>query len=159
MPADYFLKIDGIPGESQDDKHKNEIELSSWGWGETNEGQQGTSSGGGSGKVHMEDFKFTMQANKASPELFLACATGKHIKEALLTCRKAGDKPQEYLKIKFSDVHVSSYQTGGGEGAVLNETIDLYFQKIQIDYSPQKKDGSLDAPVSHWYDRKESKSG
>ena len=33
MAADYFLKIDGIPGESAaDSKHSGEISILSWSW-------------------------------------------------------------------------------------------------------------------------------
>src|SRR5204862_12063 len=106
--VDYFLKIDGIPGESQDDKHKDEIDLESWSWGETNSGTSSGGGGGGAGKVSMQDFSFGMRVNKASPKLFLACATGQPVAEATLTCRKAGKGQQEYLKIKFSDLLISN---------------------------------------------------
>jgi len=155
--VDYYLKLDGIPGESTDSKHKGEIDLESWSWGQTNDG---TGTGGGAGKVKMADFHFSMKINKASPKLFLACATGQHIKEGLLTCRRAGKDQQEYLKIKFSDLLISSYQTGGtgGEGGVVpNDNIALNFGKIEISYAPQKPDGTLDSPVVHNYSPKENK--
>lgn len=156
--VDYFLKIDGIPGESTDSKHKNEIDVESWGWTETNRGSHASGGGGGAGKVTVEDFSFTMRVNKASPKLFLACATGQHIKEALLTCRKAGKEQQEYLKIKFSDLLVSQFKTGGSSGDVVPmESIEMNFSKIEISYAPQKPDGSLDSPVVHNYSVKENK--
>jgi type VI secretion system secreted protein Hcp len=65
--VDYFLKLDGIEGESKDDKHKNEIDVESWSWGETQTGASGFGGGGGAGKVSMQDFHFTMKMNKASP--------------------------------------------------------------------------------------------
>jgi type VI secretion system secreted protein Hcp len=111
--VDYFLKIDGIEGEAQDKTHKNEIQLESFSWGETNAGSMGAGGGGGSGKVAMQDFHFVMTTNKASPKLFLACATGDHIKNAILVCRKAGKDQQEYLKYTFTDLLISSYQIGG----------------------------------------------
>src|SRR5450759_933279 len=89
MAVDYFLKIDGIKGESHDSKHKDEIDLVSWSWGETQTGSHAAGGGGGSGKVSMQDFHFVMHANLASPKLLLACANGEHIKEASLVCRKA----------------------------------------------------------------------
>ncbi len=150
--VDYFLKIDGIPGESADKTHKNEIDLLSWSWGEANAGSHAAGGGGGAGKVAMQDFNFTMTINKASPKLFLACATGQHIKEALLTCRKAGKEQQEYLKIKFSDLLISSYQTGGSGGDVVPvDQISFNFAKIETSYAPQKADGKLDSPVVHNY--------
>jgi len=156
--VDYFLKIDTIPGESTDSKHKAEIDIESWSWGETNSGTHATGGGGGAGKVNMHDFSFTMRVNKASPKLFLACATGQHIKEATLVCRKAGKDQQEYLKIKFSDLLISSYQTGGSTGDVVPvDQISLNFSKIEVNYAPQKPDGTLDAPVVHNYNLKENK--
>src|SRR5438874_12773374 len=111
--VDYFLKVDGIEGESQDSKHKNEIDLESFSWGETQSGTHAAGGGGGAGKVSMQDFHFVMKVNKASPKVMLACASGQHIPKAILTCRKAGTDQQEFLKIEFDDVLVSSYQTGG----------------------------------------------
>ncbi len=157
--VDYFLDIDGIKGESTDDKHKDKIDLESWSWGESNSGAHGAGGGGGAGKVAMQDFHFVMKVNKASPELMLACATGKHIPKATLICRKAGGTQGEFLKVTMSDLLVSSYQTGGsGHGGVLpTDQISLNFSKIEWDYKPQKKDGSLDASVKAGYDVKANK--
>src|SRR3954470_23110717 len=155
--VDYFLKIDGIDGESHQDKHKNEIELDSWSFGETNAGTMSRSSGGGAGKVSMQDFHFVMHVNKASPKLFLACATGEHIRTAKLVCRKAGKQQQEFLKVTFSDLLVSSYQTGGsGSADVLPvDQISLNFSKIEFEYAEQNSDGSLGASVKKGYDLKQ----
>jgi len=161
MAVDYFLKIDGIPGESQDDKHSNEIDVESWNWGQVNTGSHaGGGAGGGAGKVTVHDFNFTMRVSKASPKLFLACATGQHVKEATLVCRKAGKDPQEYLKIKFSDLLISNYQTGGSTGDVVPvDQVAFNFSKMEISYAPQKSDGSLDSPVVHNFDVQKNKGG
>ena len=157
--VDYFLKIDGIDGESQDDKHKGEIQLESWSWGETNAGTMSHGSGGGSGKVAMQDFHFVMKINKASPKLFLACATGQHIPKATLVCRKAGGEQQEFLKVNFSDLLVSSYQTGGSGGSdvIPMDQISFNFAKIEIEYKQQDAKGSATAPVKAGYDQKGAK--
>ncbi len=158
MAVDYFLKIKDIPGESQDDNHMDEIDLESWSWSESNSGSHAGGGGGGAGKVNMTDFSFAMRINKASPKLFLACARGDHIADAVLTCRKAGKEGQEYLKIKFSELLISNYQTGGGGGdEVPIEQITFNFAKIEFSYAPQKADGSLDSPVVHNYDLKKNK--
>ena len=160
MAVDYFLKLDGIEGESQDSKHKNEIDIESWSWGEANSGSHAYGSGGGAGKVDMHDFSFTMRVNKASPKLLLSCANGSHVKSALLTCRKAGKDQQEYLKMKFTDLLISSFQTGGSSGDVVPvESITFNFDKIEISYAPQKKEGGLDSPVVHNWSQKENKGG
>ncbi|MBI5384364.1 MAG: type VI secretion system tube protein Hcp [Verrucomicrobia bacterium] len=159
--VDYFLKIDGIEGEATDSKHKNEIDLQSWSWGETNAGSHAYGGGGGAGKVSMQDFSFSMHVNKASPKLMLSCATGTHIKGAVLTCRKAGKEQREYLIIKFADLLVSSFQTGGSSGSdvVPIDQIALNFAKIEYEYYPQKEDGTLGTKVPVWYDLKTQKGG
>jgi len=153
--VDYFLKIDGIEGESTAAGHTKEIELESWSWGETQIGTSGrTGTGSGAGKVSMQDFHFVMKANKASPKLMLACASGQHIKEGLLVCRKAGGKQEEFLKVKMSDLLISSYQTGGSAhgDVVPTDQISFNFSKIEFEYKPQKPDGSLDSPMNAGWD-------
>ncbi len=156
--VDYFLKVDGIDGESQDAKHKNEIQLESWSWGEAQTGTHFAGGGGGAGKVAMQDFSFSMRVNKASPKLFEACATGAHIKNAILTCRKAGKDQQEYLVVKFADLLVSSYQTKGDQGDVVPmDQISFNFTKIEFEYKEQKPDGTLGGAIKSGYNLKENK--
>jgi type VI secretion system secreted protein Hcp len=156
--VDYFLKIDTIDGESKDDKHKNEIDLESWSWGETNSGGEGYGGGGGAGKVSMQDFHFVMKVNKASPKLFLACATGQHIAKAVLTCRKAGGEQQEYWKWTFCDLLISSYQTGGSSGQVVPvDQISFNFSKIETEYKEQDAKGALGGAAKAGYDLKLNK--
>jgi type VI secretion system secreted protein Hcp len=157
MAVDYFLKIDGIEGESADSKHKNEIDVLNWSWSETQSGTMAYGGGGGAGKVSMQDFHFTMRVCKASPKLLLHCANGKHIPAAVLIARKAGEEQQEFLKIKFSDLLVSSFSTGGG-GAddVPMDSISLNFSKIEYEYKAQKADGSLDGPIPAGWNLKEN---
>ncbi|HEY3443029.1 MAG TPA: type VI secretion system tube protein Hcp [Paludibaculum sp.] len=158
--VDYFLKIDGIPGESQDHKHKDEIQIESFTWGATQGGGFSYGGGGGAGKVQMQDFHFTMKINKATPKLFLACANGEHIKSAVLTCRKAGKEQQEFLTVKLTDVLVSSYQSGGSGGSdvVPMEQISFNFAKVEFEYKEQKPDGTLAGGIKANYDLKQSKS-
>ena len=156
--VDFFLKIDGIEGESGDAKHANEIQISSWSFGESQSGAHSHGGGGGAGKVVMQDFHFTMSTNKASPKLFLACANGEHIPKAILTCRKAGKEQQEFLIWTFSDLLVSSYQTGGsGDSSVLpTDQIALNFTKVETAYKVQKPDGTLGAEFKAGYDLKKN---
>src|SRR5262245_42732213 len=156
--VDYFLKFDGIKGESADAKHKDEIDIESWSWGETHALGPGGSGGGGAGKVQMQDFHFVMTLNKASVSLMKACATGQHIKEATLSARKAGKQQLDYLTIKFNDVLISSYQSGGSEGTTnAIDQVSFNFAKIDVMYKPQKADGALDAGIHFKYDIKANK--
>ncbi len=160
MAVDYFLKIKGIEGESHDHKHKNEIDVLSFSWGETQTGTHAGGGGGGAGKVSMQDFHFVMKTNKASPKLLLACATGEHIGEALLVCRKAGKEQQEFMKIKFYDLLVSSYQTGGSSTGdeIPMDQISLNYAKIEYAYQEQQIDGTLGGPIKAGYDLKSMKA-
>ena len=157
--VDYFLKIEGYDGESKDSKHGGEIDVESWSWGETQSGTHGAGGGGGAGKVSMQDFHFVMKINKASPKLILACASGEHIKKAVLTCRKAGKDQQEFLKITMSDALVSSFQTGGSGGSdiIPTDQLSLNYAKIEFEYKPQKPDGTLDAAVKTGWDQAANK--
>jgi len=157
MAVDYFLKIQGIEGESHDAKHKNEIDVLSFSWGETQTGTHAGGGGGGAGKVSMQDFHFVMKTNKASPKLLLACANGEHIKEATMVCRKAGKDQQDFMKIKFSDLLVSSYQTGGSSTSdeIPMDQISLNYAKIEYEYRQQQPDGTLGGPIKAGYDLKQ----
>ena len=156
--TDFFLKIDGIEGESADGKHKGEIDLLSWSWGETQSGAHAAGGGGGAGKVSMQDFHFTMTVNKATPKLIQACAGGDHIPSAILTCRKAGGQQEEYLKYTFSDLIISSYQTGGssGSGVVPTEQISFNYAKMEVEYKEQKADGTLGGAIKAGWDLKKN---
>lgn len=159
MASDYLLKLEGIKGESTDAKHKDEIEVESFSWGATNPGTFASGGGGGAGKVNFQDIHFTSRASVASPNLMLACATGQHIKSAILTVRKAGKEQQEYYSVKISDALVSSYQSGGSEGssALPVDQFSLNFAKVEFEYKSQKPDGTLGAPVKGGYDLKQNK--
>lgn len=157
MAADYFLQITGIAGESTDAKHKNWIDVEAWSWGETNPQPVSAGSGSAAGKVQMQDFNFTTRVSKASPALFLACATGQHMKEAKLAAVKAGAMQQEFLTWTFSDVLVSGYQTAGAGGDLVMDQVSLSFSKIKVEYKAQKADGSLDTAIVAGWDKKANK--
>lgn len=151
MASDFLLEIDGIKGESNDTKHPGTIEIESFSWGATNSGAHATGGGGGAGKVSFQDLHFSTGVNKSSPLLMLACASGQHIKKAVLFVRKQGGDQQEYYTITLEDVLVSSYQSGGSSGggaSVPTDQFSLNFTQIKYEYKPQKPDGSLDSAVS-----------
>jgi len=153
--VDYFLKIDGIDGSSNDKTHKGEIEVESFSWGETQLGTIGSAGGGsGAGKVSMQDFHFTTQTSKASPVLFRKCATGEHIKEATLTARKSGSGQQEFLVIKMNDVLISSYNVGGSSDndEVPTDQLSLNFAKIAVVFT--NPDGTV---VNGDFDQRENR--
>jgi type VI secretion system secreted protein Hcp len=132
MAVDMFLKIEGIPGESQDDKHKDWIEVESFSWGLSNT-PRGAGGGGGAGKVSLQDLRFVQAVDKATPLLMRAACSGKHFPDAVLSVRKAGERQQDYLKYKLSDILISGLQIGGdGEHPVVE--VSLQWQKVTTSY-------------------------
>jgi type VI secretion system secreted protein Hcp len=159
MASDIHIKIGDVKGESLDDKHKGEIEVLSWSWGAAQQGTMAMGGGAGAGKVSFQDFNFVHGVDKSSPVLWQACASGKHYPDATLTVRKAGKDQQEYLIIKWKEVFVTSVTSSGtGEGGQTTESVSLQGNKVELEYKPQKADGSLDAGVFFKYDLKANKS-
>ena len=146
MATDTFIKIGDVKGESTDDKHKDEIDVLSWGWGATQSGYAHLGGGAGAGKVNIQDLSFVHYVDKSTPVLLQALADGTHFKDAKLCVRKAGGKEAiEYIVITMEEVFITSIQTGGHGGEdKLTETVSLNFGLVKFDYQPQKKDGSKD---------------
>jgi type VI secretion system secreted protein Hcp len=155
----WFLKLDGIEGESTDVAHKGEIDVQAWTWGVSNSGPVSAGGGGVAGKASFQDFHFVTKLSKASPKLFLACAAGTHIKEANLTgVRDVGNaKGGAFLKFKLGDVQVTSVQQGDSESDVPSEQFSLNYAKVEMNYFPQGGKGKLGPPVTAGWDLKVSK--
>jgi type VI secretion system secreted protein Hcp len=184
MAVDYFLKIDGISGESADDKHKGDIEVQSFSWGAANQGTFAMGGGGGAGKVNMGDFTIRKYVDVSSPKLIEACTTGKHISSVVLVCRKQGGSQQEYMKVTLTDVLVSGYVTASQvhqddwisglnynasksntgnftDSATIpvpGEEITLNFGKIEYEYREQDGKGGMKGPVKTVWDAKANKA-
>jgi len=158
MAVDMFLKLEGIKGEAQDEKHKDEIDVLAWSWGMHQSGTVHMGSGAGSGKVSVQDLSLTKFVDKSSATLVQHCATGKHITKGKLVVRKAGDKPLEYITIDFDDLIVTNVSTGGSGGDDrLTENVTLNFRQFKYTYKTQNKDGSAGAPVDFGWNIAENK--
>jgi len=156
VAVDIFLKLDGITGESTDSQHRGEIDLDSWSFGESNAAAH--TGGGGAGRVSMQDIHVTGKTSIASPQLMLACATGKHIKDGQITVRKAGVAGKgglEFLVIKFKLVLITSVQETGHSGDDgPTESITFAFEAIEIKYTEQNADGGAGAASDFTWDLK-----
>lgn len=141
--SDYLLELDGVKGESKDDKHKGAIEIESFSWGVSNTGASSSGGGGGTGKVSFQDFHFTTRISKASPQLMLACATGQHIPTATLYVRKAGGGTNEYYTITLEEVLISSMSQNGPGSSTGGATADttpsdkvmIYFNAMTVNHT------------------------
>lgn len=149
--VDYFLKIAGIDGGSVDAQHKGEIDILSFSWGEANTASaaHGIGGGGGAGKVSMQDFHFTTKFDKASPKLFQAVASGKRFTQAVLSVRKAGEVPVDFIKWTMSNLLISSYQTSGAgvPDPTPTDQFTINFQKMRVDLLLQSPTGTIGAAI------------
>jgi type VI secretion system secreted protein Hcp len=163
MAFDAFLKIDGIPGESTDDKHKDWIEVLSYSHGVSQRASGSASTAGGASaeRADFVDFSIVKALDKASPKIFEATATGKHLKTVTVElCRAGGDKVK-YMEYKLSNCIVSSYRPGGsaagGESLPLEE-VSFNYGKIELSYTQQKRaDGSGGGQVAAGWDLEANK--
>ena len=145
MAVDQFIKIGDIEGESQDDAHSGEIAVLAWSWGMSQSGSMHSGTGGGAGKVSIQDVSITKYVDKATPILMKACSDGTQFPEAKLTVRKAGTEPLEYIIITMTNVIITSVSTGGSGGEdQLTENTTINFAEVTVDYQPQAADGSPD---------------
>lgn len=157
MAVDYFLKVDGIPGESVDAKHKGEIDVLGFDWGVSRPGAATTGGGAASGKADFEDLAVAARTSRASPLLWQACATGQHLKSAVLTCRRAGGKaPVEFLKITLTDVTVTFYEVSGADEEGPVDQFGLGYAKIETAYAPVDATGKSQPPAKAGWDLKQN---
>ncbi len=144
MAKNVHIKIDGIEGESADDKHAKTIDVLAWSWGMSQSGSFHTGLGGGSGKVNVQDLSFTKYVDTASTKLESACVTSEHIAKAVLTITKAGGKsPLDYFILTLEDILVSSVSLGGSgdSNEAFTENVTLHFAKFKTEYFTQDAKG------------------
>ncbi|HUX27204.1 MAG TPA: type VI secretion system tube protein Hcp [Terracidiphilus sp.] len=150
MAVDYFLKLDGIQGESQDEKHKNEIQLMSWSWGASNVSSVSGTGGSGAGKVDLSDFSVMLNFDKSTPKFFKAICKGDHIPTGTLTAIKAGADGKPYLKVDFKELFVSGLQMSASS-EIPSVSLSFTYNEIKIDYSVQDEKGNITStgPVTY----------
>lgn len=154
MAVDAFLKLTDIKGESVAKDKADQIDVLAWSWGLSQSGTLHMGSGGGAGKVNVQDLSITKWVDSSSPNLIMACCTGQHFDEAVLTFRKAGGSPLEYLVLTLTEVMITAVSTGGSSGEDrFTENVTLNFAKFNLSYQPQdakgaKKGGTIDAVYS-----------
>ena len=148
---DLFLKIDGIEGESQDSKHTGELQILSF--SKAVKHAIADAQGRDAGLSTWQDAAFSMRMDKGYPKLFQACVNGDHINKALLTFRKAGRNQQDFLKITFFDVLVSSCATSGSPDKDPTPVVNFSFNfaRIEEEYRTQQAAGSLSGAIKYSY--------
>ncbi|HEV2322552.1 MAG TPA: type VI secretion system tube protein Hcp [Terracidiphilus sp.] len=157
MAVDYFLKLgDQIQGESQDDKHKNEIQVLSWSWGASNVSSVAGTGGSGAGKVDLSDVSVMLNFDKSTPKFFKAICAGTHIPTGTLTAVKSGAADKPYLKVDFKEIFVTSLQMSAA-GEVPAVSLSFTYDEIKIDYSMQDEKGNVASTGPVTFNTKQNK--
>lgn len=155
MAVDYFLKLEGIQGESVDEKHKNEIQIMSWSWGASNVSSVAGTGGSGAGKADLSDLGVMAYFDKSTPKFFKSVCKGDHIPSGTLTATKGGaDKP--YLKVDFKELFVTSLQLSASS-EIPTVSISFSYNEIKVDYSQQDDKGNLTSTGAVTYNTKQNK--
>jgi type VI secretion system secreted protein Hcp len=149
--ADIFLAIDGIPGDSSDTRHKNQISIESFAFLAKRPSTRTT------GAVRFSGLRLDKVYDVSSPRLLSAATSGRHLKSATVTFSTSSDPAgTNVLTYKLSDVAVSSYEQGGANPDTkplgsLEEEIGLSPARVQVTEKTFGADGSPGPVVtSNW---------
>jgi type VI secretion system secreted protein Hcp len=157
MAVDYFLKLDGIEGESQDANFKNQIQLMSWSWGASQVSSVAGTGGSGAGKVDLADFSLMTYFDKSTPKFFKSIGQGSHVPKGTMSAIKSGAQGKPYLKIDFAEIFVTSVQISGAS-EIPTVSISFTYNEIKIDYSVQDEKGNLNSIGPMGWNIKENKA-
>lgn len=160
MPSlqDFYIKLEGINGESKDSKHKDWIDVLTFSYGVSQSSSMFSGGGGGVGKASFDSLTFSHYVDRATPNLFKYCAAGKHIPKVEVSACKAGDGSQEYMRVILNDVLVThAGPTGSTEDSRVRETVSLSYAKIEIQVKEQNADGSMKSNVIGTWNVKENR--
>ena len=152
MAERWFLKVDGIPGESTDDRHRGEIDVTAWSFGVTHPAAGAVGAGAGAAKASFGDLQVEAPLNATTPLLFRACASGQHVRTAVLTGVRVGAGQPDFVTYSLEDVTVSSVGHGDGADGVPTDRVALRYGTVRISYVPQRPDGSPGATVAAGWD-------
>lgn len=157
MAVDYFLDLDGIQGESQDEKFKDKIQVLSWSWGASNVSSVAGTGGSGAGKVDMSDVSMMLNFDKSTPKFFKSISKGTHISKGTMSAVKSGADGKPYLKVNFTEIFVTGLQMSASS-EVPTVSLSFTYNEIGIDYSVQDEKGTLNSTGEVKYSTKQNKS-
>lgn len=157
MAVDYFLKLDGVQGESTADGHKDEIQILSFSWGASNVSSVAGTGGSGAGKVDLSDLNVMIFFDKSTPKFFKSVVMGQHIKTGTLTATKSGAGNKPYLKVDLKELFVTSLQISASS-EIPSVSVSFTYNEIKMDYSVQDEQGNLKSTGPVTYNLKENKT-
>jgi type VI secretion system secreted protein Hcp len=156
MAIDVYLQIDGIKGESTDDRHKDWIECLSVQFGVSQPRSATASTGGGhtAERCEHQDIALSKLADLSTPILLQTCSAGKTIPKAKFEFMRADGKGEriKYFEIELENVLIGAVNPTVTEGAILHENVGLKFSKIKWKYTQQKVSGGAGGNTAGGWD-------
>jgi type VI secretion system secreted protein Hcp len=156
MAVDAYLQIEGIKGESADEKHKDWIEVSHVTSGIHQPRAEAISTAGGhtAGKADLSNITFKKMADLSSPILKQHCAMGKTLPRAKFEFMRAdgNGNPICYYKIELENIMISGMSSDSGEGGIIGETVHLAYSRIKWTYTKQGIKGGTEGTTSGGWD-------
>ena len=152
MASDFFIKIDGVDGESNDKNHGKWIEVVSFSQGAL----QNIGAGRGtdtSGRGQFLPFTFTHLLDKATPKLQQFCMNGQKVATVeFQVCRAVGAAQVPVYEVKLENVKIARAEikverTAENQDALPVEEVQLIPGKITWKVTAIKPDGSKDGAV------------
>ncbi|MES2320904.1 MAG: type VI secretion system tube protein Hcp [Pseudomonadota bacterium] len=156
MAIDVYLQLDGIKGESMDDKHKDWIECTSVNWGVVQPRSATSSTAGGhtAERAELSDILFHKVADLSSPILMQMCAMGKTVAKAKFEFMRADGNgvPIKYFEIELDNVLIGQITPGVSSGSFMSENVGLKYSRIKWKYSQQKVGGGAGGNTAGGWD-------
>ena len=159
MTQRWFLELDGIPGDSTDAAHKDWIDVQSWAWGVA--ANTGNVTGGVRvGRPTLEPLSVAAHLGSASPRLFEACVTGRHISDAVLSgvTASGSGKGFEFLTVRLQEVTVAAQHLGDSLGVAPSDEFTLTYGRVEISFRRQTATGGAGVPVTASYDARAARA-
>ena len=132
--TDVFLKLDGVIGESQDRKHKGEIEILTYTQSFSNSARVTRGTTSGPGRVSCGAVTVVKSIDKASPQLIMLVTTGAHVPTGVITFRAAGKDQLEYYKITMTDVVVTEVEQTDEPAGTIAEKVSMLADRLLFEY-------------------------
>ena len=151
MAVDIFLKVDGIDGDSADDRHPKWITATGF---QFRVSRAVSESSGRPRAAQFESLEVVKAFDIASPDLSLKCANGGTVKKVELECCSAGQDSRAFVKITLENCVVTSVAVSGSaddESRPL-ETVAFAYSRITWEYTPVDRAGRPGAPISRAWD-------
>ena len=152
-PLHYFIKIDGVNGDTTVNGTSGWLSVDGFDWELKNASTVGSATGGaGAGKASFSPLTIDIHSLAGLATLFKDAATGGHIKSAeLVGVETVKGKSLEVYKVDLTQLQVSSFQQDPGLKGV-ETTLGLDFSKIKITDQPQTANGKPGTPETASWD-------